>query len=128
MRADRRLVAAGAAAAVFFVMFFVAGCISQQPEQEDIPEAAGKDAVTIAADTPWETPAGEQEQNAAEENGEKETLHEPGEELSQEDMTQREKTPETDYYLVVARKEKIVIYYIDDFGAEQMIQQTEIPY
>ena len=31
-------------------------------------------------------------------------------------------------YLIIAKNEKIAIYFIDDFGAKQFIQQTDIPY
>ena len=31
-------------------------------------------------------------------------------------------------YLITEMNEKIVIYFIDDFGAKQFIQQTDIPY
>lgn len=31
-------------------------------------------------------------------------------------------------YLITATNEKIVIYFIDEFGAKQFIQQTDIPY
>ena len=54
-----------------------------------------------------------------------ETVTDRGMEFSTEGAIEPEKV---ETYLVVEKNEKIVIYFIDDFGAKQFIQQTDIPY